>query len=210
MNGYNVIGGREYGSLTSSFRPTRYASDMTVTVEPVGICVDVETVKAGLPDYGATSDNLIRLIIEGVTAQIELFLGRDLLTRTRKAMFYAPTSNVYLTPVPVASITSVSTLDDENTATALTLNTDYYLRGYKDNLEIYDLNLNGGVRLEIVYVTGYGTASQVPAAIRQAIVQESYRQFKYRQNPADGAAATVGTLAPETIALIRSYIVRRP
>jgi uncharacterized phiE125 gp8 family phage protein len=201
---------REYGSLTSSRRPSRYPSDMTVTVQPVGLVVDVETVKSGLSDYGLSSDNLISLIVAGVTEQIEKYLGRDLLTRTRKAMFFRPGSSVYLMPVPVASITTVSALDDENTATALTLNEDYYLRGYKDNVELYALDLNGGVRLEVTFVTGYGTASDVPPSIRQAIVQESYRQFKWRQDPTVGSAATVDTLAPETLSLIRSYIVRRP
>lgn len=200
--------GREYRSLTPTAQFSHYPSDITITTDAVGLVVDVATVKQGLPDYGSDADNLITLMVGGVTDQIERYLTRDLLTKTRQAVYFNPANLVYLFPVPVASIVSVFSLDEEGTATAMTLNEDYYVRGIKDNIQLYNLNLNGGVALRVNYTTGYGTASQVPSAIRQAVLQETYRQFKRRADVDAGAMQTVDSLSSETMSLIRSYTKR--
>jgi uncharacterized phiE125 gp8 family phage protein len=202
-NGY-----REYGSLTNGAVFTPYPSDLTVTVEPVGVVVDVALIKQGLPDYGLEADTLIEIMIKGVTEQIEKYLGRDLLTRTRKAIYYNVGRMVYLMPVPVASVTLVQTLDREGTGTTLVLNEGYYLRGYKDNLQMYDILMGGNDALEVTYTSGYGSASSVPNAIKQAIIQETYRQFKRRNDVDVSAGTTVDSLSPEAQAMIRGFVKR--
>ena len=141
--GYGANGEREYGSLTHGQVFTPYPNDLTVTIEPVGTVVDVALIKQGLPDYGSDADMLIEIMITGVTEQIEKYLQRDLLTRTRKAIYYRVGNMVYLMPVPVADVTLVQTLERDGTAVTLTENDGYYLRGYKDNLQMYDIRMNG-------------------------------------------------------------------
>jgi len=209
-SGNSAYGAREYDSLTGIGVPSYYPSDLETTVAPVGLPVDLELVKQFIADSGLASDNLLELIIGSVTEQIEQYLGRDLLTRTRKAVYFMAARRVYLMPVPVASITSVKSLDDEGTPTTLSANSDYYVQGLKDNIQLFGLDLKGNTQLEVVFVTGYGSASAIPSAIRQAIVQESARQFKRRQDPGIESFNMVNSLTPETYALLQSYIVRRP
>jgi len=201
--------GRQYRSLTGTPSFSFFPSDSQITVDPVGLVVSVETVKAGLIEYNQASDDLIQLLIEGVTGQVEKYLGRDLLTRTRKAIYFYPANEVFVTPSPVASITTVKSLDDEQTATTLTLNTDYYKRGLEDNVQLYNIDMKGNAYLEVVFVSGYGAAGDVPATIRYAVVQECFRQFKRRQDPGTGSGDIVDSLASETYALLRPYIIRR-
>jgi len=206
--GYGSNGLREYGSLTHGEMFTPYPNDLTVTVEPSGVVVDVALIKQGLPDYGMEADTLIEIMIKGVTEQIEKYLQRDLLTRTRKAIYYRVGNMVYLMPVPVASITLVQTLERDGTAVTLTENDGYYLRGYKDNLQMYDIRMGGAYYLEVTYTTGYGTSANIPNAIKQAVIQETYRQFKRRNDVDVAALTTVDSLSPETQAMIRGFVKR--
>lgn len=208
FGGYGLVGGREFGSLTNGAILTPYPNDLTVTVEPSGMVVDVALLKAGLPDYGDEANPLIEIMIKGVTEQIEKYLQRDLLTRTRKAIYYRVGLMVYIMPVPVASITLVQTIQRDGTALTLTENDGYYLRGYKDNLQMYDIRMGTADYLEVTYTTGYGTSASVPNAIKQAIIQETYRQFKRRNDVDVSALTTVDSLSPETQAIIRGFVKR--
>jgi len=208
--GASAFGAREYGSLTDVAIPSYYPSDTQVTTGPTGLPVNIQTVKQFIVEYNLDSDDLLNVIIGAVTEQIENYLGRDILTKTRKALYYNVGRVVYLMPVPVASITSVQSLDEDGTATSLTLNTDYYVRGLKDNVQIYNIDAKGDSILQVIYQSGYGAASSVPAAIQQAIIQESARQFKRRQDPGIESFNMVNAISPETYALLQSYIVRRP
>lgn len=199
---------READSITGVPAWSPYPSDTRVTSAPTGLVVDVATVKTALPSPNQVSDDLIRMDIEAVTEQIERYLGRDLLTRTRQAVWFNPGNMVWLMPVPVASITSVQGLDLDGDTETLTLNTDYYVRGYGNNVQIYGIN-NPYPYLQATYVTGYGDYTDIPAAIRKAVVQEVFRQFKRRQDPIIASDTTIDSLSAEAQSLIRSYIVRR-
>jgi uncharacterized phiE125 gp8 family phage protein len=198
-----------YDSFSRHSRPTLFPSDVQVTVDPVGQVVTSETVGFALPSYNTGNNTFIALIVKAVTEQVEKYIGRDLLSRTRKAVYFNPSNMVYLTPVPVASITSVKMLDDDGTAYDMTLNTDYYVRGLRDNVQITDITYARGRYLEVVYTTGYGDADDVPDAIKLAVVQEAARQYKNRQDPEQAGSRLDGNFAPETIALLKPYIVRR-
>jgi len=82
------------------------------------------------------------------------------------------------------------------------------MSGIKDNVQLYNLYLDGGQNMLVNYTTGYGLPSQVPAAIKQAVLQETYRQFKRRGDVDASAMQTVDSLSPETMSLIRSYVKR--
>jgi uncharacterized phiE125 gp8 family phage protein len=199
---------REAGSITGLPEWSPYPSDMRTTIQPMGLVVDVATIKTALPSPNQVSDDLIRMDIEAVTDQIERYLGRDLLTRTRQAVYFSPGNLVWVMPVPVASITSVQGLDRDGDAETLTLDTDYYVRGYGNNVQIYGIK-NPYPYLQVTYQTGYGDYTDVPASIRKAVTQEVFRQFKRRQDPIIASDTTIDSLSAEAQALIRSYIVRR-
>ena len=118
----SAFGARESNSFTQQSFPTYYPSDLTTTVEPVGLVVSVEAVKQFIVEYNLDSDDLLNVIIAGVTDQIERYLGRDLLNRTRKALYTNVSNRVFVMPVPVTAITLVERLNDDGTATTMTLN----------------------------------------------------------------------------------------
>jgi hypothetical protein len=99
-------------------------------------------------------------------------------------------------------------LERDGTAVTLTENDGYYLRGYKDNLQMYDIRMGGAYYLEVTYTSGYGTSANIPNAIKQAVIQETYRQFKRRNDVDVSALATVDSLSPETQAMIRGFVKR--
>jgi hypothetical protein len=211
MNNYAGTGfyqWREAHTLTGRSLPSWFPDDMRVTVEPVGLVVPVQLIKAGLPSPNMVNDDLITLDIQAVTDQIEKYLRRDLLTRTRQAIYFRPGDSVFVIPVPVATISLVQGVDKEGTAYTLTADEDYYTRGYGDNVQIYGIN-NPYEYLQVTYTTGYGASADVPAAIRKAIVQEVFRQFKRRQDPIIASDTIVDSLSSEAQSLIRSYLVRR-
>jgi len=201
-------GWRESDTITGIGLPSWFASDIETTIAPVGLVVSVALIKAGLPSPNMANDELIQLDIEAVTDQVERYLSRDLLSRTRRAIYYRPTNAVYINPVPVSAITLVQGVDREANAVTLALNVDYYKRGYGSNVQLYDIN-NQYEYLQVTYTTGYGASADVPASIRKAIVQEVFRQFKRRQDPVIASDFTVDSLSSEAQSLIRSYIVRR-
>lgn len=210
MRNVGYYEGREYDSLTGVPMPSVYPDDMRVVTPPPSgaLVVDVPTAKSGLVMPDMTNDDLLLIDIQGVTDQIERYLGRDLLTRTRQAVYFRPASTIYLMPVPVAEITLVQGLSDNGDTSTLTEGDGYKARGYRDNVQVYDIR-NPYTMLEVTYTTGYGGPSDVPAAIRKAILQETYRQFKRRQDPDISSNHNVDSLSAEAQALIRSYKVRR-
>jgi hypothetical protein len=199
---------RESDSLTGLPMPSWFPSDMRVTIDPNGLVVPVELIKAGLPSPNMVNDDLIRLDIEAATDQIERYLHRDLLTRTRQAIYFNPPDMVYVIPVPVATISLVQGVNRDGDTVTLTPDEDYYTRGYGDNVQIYGIR-NQYEYLQVTYTTGYGAPSDVPASIRKAIVQEVFRQFKRRQDPIIASDTIVDSLSSEAQSLIRSYVVRR-
>lgn len=208
INSTGYYAWRDSDSITGLPMPSWFPSDVEVTVEPTGLVIDVPLVKAGLPSPNMVNDNLIELDIQAVTDQVERYLGRDLLLRTRRAIYYNAGDKVYISPVPVNEITLVQGVNKDGDVITLTENEDYYKRGYALNVQLYGIR-NQYEYLQVTYTTGYGTGAQVPAAIRKAIMQEVFRQFKRRQDPIIASDTVVDSLSSEAQSLIRSYIVRR-
>lgn len=199
---------RENSSLTGVPVRSPFADDVQVSVPAQGLAVPVALVKAGLPAPTMTYDDLLSLDIEAVTDQIEKYTRRDLLRKTRIAVYFAPADYVFLPFPPTAVITSVESFNRDGDTQAMTLGTDYFVRGSGDNVQVYDLVMRYPY-LRITYTSGYGQSSDIPAALRKAIVQECFRQFKYRQDPIIASDRDRDGFTPETYALIRSYVVRR-
>lgn len=199
---------REGSSLTGVPVRSMFADAVRVSVPPQGLAVSVQIVKAGLPAPTMSYDDLIQLDIEAVTEQIELYTRRDMLRRTRIAEWFTPDNMVLMPFPPTGQIVSAESFNRDGDTQAMTEGTDYYVRGFGDNVQVYGLNM-AYPYLRITYTSGYGESSDIPAALRKAIVQECFRQFKYRQDPIIASDRDRDGFTPETYALIRSYVVRR-
>ncbi len=159
-----------------------------ISIQPTSEPVSVEEVKEYARIDGSEEDNLLTSFIESSRIKVENFLGKALINRTMELTFDNWSKHIILLPSPpLVSITSVVTLDEDDTAT--TYDSDnYYIRTEAIPGEIIikkesTLPTNterdkGGYK--ITYVAGYGTnPEQIPASIREAIkmfVTERYEK----------------------------------
>ncbi len=159
-----------------------------ISIQPTSEPVSVEEVKEYARIDGSEEDNLLTSFIESSRIKVENFLGKALINRTIELTFDNWSKHIILLPSPpLVSITSVVTLDEDDTAT--TYNSDnYYIRieaipgeiiiKKESTLPTNTERDKGGYK--ITYVAGYGTnPEQIPAPIREAIkmfVTERYEK----------------------------------
>ncbi len=94
----------------------------------------------------------------------EQWLRRSLVTQSWKLTFEDDISGSVRLPMgPVQSITSVTTLTSEEVSTVVST-TAYALSANRESLVVESIIT--GYRIEVVYVAGYGTSSQVPKPIK--------------------------------------------
>jgi uncharacterized phiE125 gp8 family phage protein len=134
------------------------------TSEPLSL----SEVKQYLRIDGTADDKLLVSLLAAARASAEKYLKRSLITQTWLLTYdgYAP-SETLLPKGPVQSITSVKLIARDTTETIVSSST-YYLNAGKEKL-IFDAPPIGHI-VEILYVTGYGTASAVPDEIKQGML----------------------------------------
>jgi uncharacterized phiE125 gp8 family phage protein len=144
------------------------------TTEPVTLA----EVKAFARIDGTTEDTLITGFITGVRGQMESYLRRALIEQTWAVqMDHWPDSPIELPMPPLISITSVVTIDEDDTETTYA-STNYFVHTSSEPGELIlrdDVTAPnntdryfGGYK--ITYKAGYGTAaSDVPQMIRDGI-----------------------------------------
>jgi|TARA_R110002020_G_scaffold353089_2_gene566072 uncharacterized phiE125 gp8 family phage protein len=161
-----------------------------------------ETLKLGLDaypyGYGFADDNSLPYT-EGITVgPYQDRIGRA----------------IYLPRPPVTSVTHVKTYDDDDTATTLA-SSKYYVdlqspipRVILRTGETWDNLLRVANAIEVTYVAGYGTsASDVPQAIKSAIVTLSVNYFENPEPIIKGESAT--RISGLVESLIRPFRVSR-
>jgi len=128
---------------------------------------------------GTEEDDFLEGVIQSVREAMERYLGRALLEQTiTLTMDYWPSMVIELPMPPLISVTSVATLDEDDTATSYSSD-NYYVRTtalpgqlvLKQSVSApYNTDRTyGGYR--IIYVAGYGDeASDVPRAIRDSLL----------------------------------------
>lgn len=145
------------------------------SIEPV----TVNEVKVFARIDGIDEDDLLEGFIKTIRSKVELYLGQSIITQTIRLSMDQWNSNVIELPMsPLISVTSVQTLDEDDTAT--TYSSSYYyiitdsMPGkliIKKSIQppINTSRLYGGFR--ITYTAGYGSiASSVPQEIKDAIM----------------------------------------
>jgi uncharacterized phiE125 gp8 family phage protein len=158
-------------SLYVPFPPVR-------TVAPATSPVTVAEVKAHLRLTGSADDALIQAFIDAATAYLDGWsgiLGRALVTQTWRQDYTGFWDRLSLPLAPVASITSVTYIDDDGADQTLDVGAYELLA---DHLGPYVARLSDpwpsvddvAMPVSVTHVAGYGAAAAVPAPIRLAII----------------------------------------
>lgn len=149
-----------------------------VTTKPSTEPVTASEVKLYARIDGSSEDTLIEGFITAVREATEKYLGRALITQTITASFNEwPESPIELPRPPLVSITEVRTVDESGSETTYSSD-NYYARTKiepgefiikfdKTEPQNEDRYFGG---YEIEYVAGYGSASDVPEAIKLGIM----------------------------------------
>lgn len=147
------------------------------TAEPASPAVSTSDAKAHLRVTSSDEDTLIGTIVEAAVRHVEDVCGRALFTQTWTATFDGfPDGELVLPRPPVASITSVSYVDEDGATQTLASN------AYEKDLgsepaclwPVYGTTWpatraqRGSVT--VVYVAGVASTSSIPKPIRQAIL----------------------------------------
>ncbi len=177
-----------------------------ILVQPASEPISVEEVKEYARIDGSEEDNLLTSLIESCRIKIENFLGKALINRTIELTFDNWNSHdIFLPQPPLVSITSVVTLDEDDTETTYAA-TNYYIRTEsipgqlivkKDSLLPTNIERYIG-GFKITYIAGYGTnPEQMPAPIRKALKEFVTEIYEKRIPDVDGEGK--GKILPPNI-----------
>ena len=154
-------------------------------------------------------DTLIDSINKGARKVLEEHCNKAFITQTiRQTHDYG--NAVIRLRLPVQSITSVTDYDAEETATTLTLNTDYYKNSYTG--ELYKIAGRWPTTpgrwptwpqyAQVIYIAGYGaTSTSVPEGIKTCIKRLGAYLYQHRTEFLDEANYGDGgfNLSPDKI-----------
>ena len=153
-----------------------------VTIEPVELPVTLEECKDFMKVTSTFEDDLISAFIETATDQIEQYTGRVFVERTIEASFdslfcskYEAYPFISLMRAPLQSVTSVQ-IDGDDESYQLKEKTKGYSRLILDEVSLSSFSTP--YPLQIVFIAGYGGASDVPSLIKTAI--KMYVNFLYK------------------------------
>lgn len=124
-----------------------------------------------------TDDDLIKHLIEVATERAEHQLGRSLLTKTYKTVAEHG-DKIKLVPNLIA-ISSVIVTNDDDSTTTLT-GSDYLLNQNSLVPEIMPM-VSVEASIAVTYTAGYGTADNVPKAIKQWLLIDIATLYENRE-----------------------------
>jgi uncharacterized phiE125 gp8 family phage protein len=146
-------------------------------------------------------DTLVDSFILSATLWVQKLLNRALITQTVIAEWSSVGYDVPLPYAPVSSITTVQTVSDDGTLTALTLNSGYHVRN-----GIIKVQTSLGLR--VTYQAGYGAAStDVPAPIKTAIKRLVNNMYDRRDD--EVFETNIDQISFGTSALLHPYLNER-
>lgn len=157
-----------------------------LTTSPVEQPVSYATAKSHLRLPNDADEEYVSLLIEAATDYAEVKMSASLVEREITATFYdgdIGTDNVIRLPYgPVAAITSVFADQLEVT--------DYeqFRVGNSDRLKF---TVTPSAPVVVIYDAGYGSASDVPAMIRQAILTHVGTLYEHRESVSAGSLVPV-------------------
>jgi hypothetical protein len=192
-----------------------------VTTQPTIEPVTLTELKASLRVTSNAEDALLTQYITDARLIVERITGRKLITQTITAYYtglggtasvswwsgtrIGSENQLYgnqlleLEFTPVQSVTSLDAVETDNSETAIA-SSEYYLDNYDDDMRpvIRPVSfISSGSRdennVKAVYVAGYGSnASDVPSAIRRAIVVLAGKLYETRGDCGESCQAGLG------------------
>jgi len=150
----------------------------SVTTEPTTEPITVAELKTFARIDGTDEDTYLTSLITAIRQASENYLGRALISQTiTLSMDWWPGESIELPRPPLISVTSIGTLDEDDTETTYSSD-NYYLDTRSEpglivvksgsSLPAFVTRRHGAYK--IVYVAGYGIlATDVPQPIREAI-----------------------------------------
>jgi uncharacterized phiE125 gp8 family phage protein len=166
------------------------------TIDAATEPVSTAEAKAHLRVVSSADDTLIAALIKTARMQCENELGRSLITQTwQRTVDYFP-PEIELAYPPVIAITDVVYLDADGVSTVLTP-ASYALDnvsepGWLVPAYSYDWpnTLDAANAVTVTNTAGYGSASDVPQAIKHWIMMAVASMYDNRESSAPGAAAS--------------------
>lgn len=167
------------------------AARVVIVTAPAEEPVTLEEAKLHLRrDHDFTADNaLIRQLVEAAREQVEAYTGRALITQTVDVSFDGPPcGNELLLPRPkLSSVTSITTYDPDHVSAVMS-SSDYYVdtasepgRIVLDTDVAWPTDLRDANSLVVRAVCGYGNATAVPQAIKQAMLLICSTLYEHRE-----------------------------
>ncbi len=161
---------------------------------PASEPVTLAEVKDYLRITGSGEDTHLTRLIQIARESAEQYLARSLITQTWKLSVHDFVPSSFPLPYgPVQSITSVKVIARDNSETTIAA-ANYYLAVNKDRL-ILDTPLLGHI-IAVTYVAGYGSATVVPAPIKQAMLTHLAEMYENRRENADLPAHSRALYSP--------------
>jgi hypothetical protein len=188
----------QYDSLTGAVA-FQYAPDDTLVVSTdSNAVVSLSEAKNVLRVNQDEDDSYITGLIEATTEQIERYIRRDVVGKTRKSHWTRPAYLISLPYGPHGNVVSVQSICDNVTTNV----TDYRVIG----LEYKRIVLNEAVcQVEVTYESGFTVA---PATVKNAVLQEVSFQYKNRQDPDAPRMVSVDGLSLESRQLLYTFLPR--
>lgn len=153
--------------------------NVSITTDAVSEPITLTEAKLFLKADTTTEDDLITDLITSARKWIEDYTGKSMAVKTLTVMFWDfldDETEFDLPYPPHASITSVSEVDEEGTATALTLNSGYYKKG------LTDFTIQPVQSYEPAYKVVYITGSAFDDTVKKAMLNLIADFYENRQN----------------------------
>lgn len=170
-----------------------------VTSEPATEPVTAAEAKTHLRVTSSDDDTYITTLIKVARQLCESYAGLSFITQTRQIKldsFPAGDAPIRLSYGPVSAVGTFTYLNDAAGTTTMVAGTDYTLDIHSEiprlvTLDSWPTDLRDDTphRVVITYTAGYGSASDVPAIIKQAILMQIGSLYENRQD--EGSNGTV-------------------
>ena len=187
--------------MSLSIKAATNVPNLGLKVTPAAIATPMlttaEAKSAARIDF-SDDDTFVDALVEAATLWVEKYLNRGLITRSFTCEWDSVGNAVPLPMLPVVSVTTVKTVNDEGTKTALTLNSGYFIRNGI-------IKVSTPLGLEVIYTSGYGAASSnVPSPIKRAIERIVIGLYDRRDD--EMTETNIDQLAFNTISLLKPYV----
>lgn len=168
-----------------------------VTSPPASEPLTLSDVKDHLKVDYSDNDTLIGVIIQAAREHVEFYTGRAVMEQTIQEHYYQfpcatdtnPRAGIEVRFAPLKSLTFVKYKDSDGATQTLTVTTDYTFDNISEPPRIFPAygtswptTRDEPSAVWIEYVAGYTTASDVPAAIKQAMLLIIAKMYEQRED----------------------------